>query len=321
MHNPLVSIIIPTFNRAHLIGETLDSVLMQTYINWECIVVDDGSTDDTEIVVMDYVKKDARFHYHQRPNSKPKGANACRNYGFEISNGEYVNWFDDDDVMLANFLEVKINVLNHNVDFVIVSGYFVDSNLERDSEIEIFQTSELFKDYVKWNIKVLTPSVLFKRAFLFKKELFLTKIKRGQETELFSRLFFQVKSSQYMIIEEYVFLYRQHEMTKTVKNKSYINEYVESQTYIAVENFKKSFKINDLELINHYYLLLLNIFFKGLENKHFSNSRLILVELLNILKSKNIKLVMELFILGHLLLILKKRSYSIEKKLKRFKIQ
>ncbi|WP_372938266.1 glycosyltransferase family 2 protein, partial [Seonamhaeicola sp.] len=90
MSQPLVSIIIPTYNRAHLIGETLDSVLAQTYTHWECIVVDDGSSDHTSQVVATYCKNDARFQYHQRPLDRPKGANACRNYGFELSKGEYI---------------------------------------------------------------------------------------------------------------------------------------------------------------------------------------------------------------------------------------
>src|SRR6187431_937929 len=95
----VISIIIPTYNRANLIGETLDSILAQTYQNWECIIVDDGSDDNTEEVVNSYVKKDSRFQYHQRPHDRPRGGNAARNYGFELSKGEFVNWFDDDDVM------------------------------------------------------------------------------------------------------------------------------------------------------------------------------------------------------------------------------
>ena len=65
MQTPLVSIIIPTYNRVHLIGDTLDSVLSQTYTNWECIVVDDGSTDGTNELLVEYLKKDKRIQYHQ----------------------------------------------------------------------------------------------------------------------------------------------------------------------------------------------------------------------------------------------------------------
>ena len=98
MNNPLVSIIIPTYNRAHFIGETLESVIAQTYENWECIVVDDGSTDYTDELMEYYCKKDTRIQYHHRPDIKPRGANACRNYGFGVSKGEYINWFDSDDL-------------------------------------------------------------------------------------------------------------------------------------------------------------------------------------------------------------------------------
>ncbi|MGZ0017461.1 glycosyltransferase family 2 protein [Yeosuana sp. AK3] len=77
-----------------LIGKTLDSVLAQTYTNWECIVVDDGSKDGTEQLLYEYCKKDSRFQYFQRTKDRPKGANACRNYGVELSRGAYINWFD-----------------------------------------------------------------------------------------------------------------------------------------------------------------------------------------------------------------------------------
>ena len=85
MNTSLISIIIPTYNRAHLINDTLNSIIAQTYTNWECIVVDDASTDNTASILEGYINKDSLFQYNIRPNIKPKGANACRNFGFEIS--------------------------------------------------------------------------------------------------------------------------------------------------------------------------------------------------------------------------------------------
>lgn len=107
----LVSIIIPTFNRASLLAETLDSVSNQSYTNWECIVVDDGSDDGTAQLLKQYTDKDSRFQYHLRPNSREKGANSCRNYGFEISRGAFVNWLDDDDLFSENKIEAQLNAL------------------------------------------------------------------------------------------------------------------------------------------------------------------------------------------------------------------
>jgi len=111
MAEPLVSIIIPAFNRAGLIGETLDSVLTQTYSNWECIVVDDGSTDNTKEMVQQYVDKDSRFILVDRPDTHKPGGNGARNYGFEISKGEYIQWLDSDDLMDKHKLQEQINYL------------------------------------------------------------------------------------------------------------------------------------------------------------------------------------------------------------------
>jgi glycosyltransferase involved in cell wall biosynthesis len=111
MPQSLVSIIIPTFNRAHLIGETLDSVLFQSYSNWECIVVDDGSTDNALELLEAYRNKDSRITYHSRPIDRPKGANACRNYGFELSRGTYIQFLDSDDCISQNKIEFQMEAL------------------------------------------------------------------------------------------------------------------------------------------------------------------------------------------------------------------
>lgn len=122
---PLVSIIIPTYNRAHLITETLDSIIVQTYRNWECIIVDDGSIDNTAEVVQAYATKDPRFQYHQRPNIHKPGGNGARNYGLKLSKGEYINWFDSDDLISPNKLEYQVSALReHNPDVIICEWLF-----------------------------------------------------------------------------------------------------------------------------------------------------------------------------------------------------
>ena len=111
-NNPKASIIIPTYNRAGIILKTLGSIQNQSYTNWECIIVDDGSTDDTENVVKKLKNKDNRFQFYSRPKHKKKGANACRNYGLELSKGDYIIWFDSDDLMHIEYIEMQIALLN-----------------------------------------------------------------------------------------------------------------------------------------------------------------------------------------------------------------
>lgn len=321
MNSPLVSIIIPTFNRAHLIGETLDSVLAQTYTNWECIVVDDGSTDNTEEVVLGFVEKDSRFQYHKRPENKPKGANTCRNFGFQISKGEYVNWFDSDDVMLTDFIQTKMSFFKPEYELIICSGHFTDEKMNVISTINLNEETFLFKDYFLGKLQVLTPSVLFRKTFLEGKELFSNKIKRGQESELFSRLFFQLPKSSYKIINIPLFLYRQHLHSKTFRNNSYVEKYKESQTFIAIENFKKSIELNDSDLICHFYKQLLDYFYRGLEHKHYKNVVFILNNFTPLLRKINWKISIQFYLSGYFFLIIKRGSHKIEKYFKNYKLR
>ena len=119
-NKPSISIIIPVFNREKLLPETLDSIIAQSYTDWECILVDDGSMDDSYRIMELYQEKDERFKIFKRPVDLRKGANACRNYGFLNSSGKFIKWFDSDDIMLPNHLAIAVTYLiNNHLDFVI----------------------------------------------------------------------------------------------------------------------------------------------------------------------------------------------------------
>ncbi|MDI5950696.1 glycosyltransferase family 2 protein [Flavobacterium yafengii] len=94
MNNPLVSIIVPCYNQAQYLGEALQSVLDQTYTNWECIVVNDGSPDETEIIAKQWAEKDFRFKYVFKENG---GLSSARNAGIAIAKGEFILPLDADD--------------------------------------------------------------------------------------------------------------------------------------------------------------------------------------------------------------------------------
>jgi glycosyltransferase involved in cell wall biosynthesis len=100
------SIIIPTYNRSEFVINSINSVLSQTYENFELIIVDDGSTDDTEAVVSKI--KDRRLHYYKKENAE---RGAARNYGVNIAQGEYINFLDSDDLLYENHLSVALNFI------------------------------------------------------------------------------------------------------------------------------------------------------------------------------------------------------------------
>ena len=168
--SPLISIIIPSYNRAHLISETLDSIIAQTYENWECIIVDDGSTDNTLEILGKYRKKDNRFRYYQRPQDRLQGGNAARNYGYEQSTGEYIQWFDSDDLMHPLKLQLKIeNAIKHQADIVIDKNQ-TNSNFVKneDYSVNIFLSSEFYIDLILGKKNIITNDILVKRSIILK---------------------------------------------------------------------------------------------------------------------------------------------------------
>ncbi|WP_369769529.1 glycosyltransferase family 2 protein [Flavobacterium sp. WC2416] len=117
---PKIAIIIPVYNREHLLSFTLNSITSQTFTDWECILVDDRSTDNSFKVMEEYQKKDNRIKVYKRPLELNKGANACRNFGFTKSSASNIKWFDSDDIMLSNHLEIAFHTLvDNNLDFVV----------------------------------------------------------------------------------------------------------------------------------------------------------------------------------------------------------
>ena len=211
----LVSIIVPVYNREELICETLDSIILQTYTNWECIIIDDHSTDKTFDVILSYSIKDSRIKIFKSPSYSKKGANFCRNYGFKISIGKYIQWFDSDDIMMSSMIEHKVfKIQSDDSDIVInrlgffknkINDYFTDNrtSLESDSDNLPF-------DFFAGKFWFGTPQPLFKKSLLFsQKKLFNVNLKRNQETEFFVRLL--INNPKISYINDVLILQRIHD--------------------------------------------------------------------------------------------------------------
>jgi glycosyltransferase involved in cell wall biosynthesis len=105
---PLVSVVVPSYNYGHLVRETLDSIAAQTYAAWECVVVDDGSTDDTEAVVRAYAEAEPRVRYVRQENARQA---AARNNGIRHSSGDYFQFLDADDLLEPRKFERQVEYL------------------------------------------------------------------------------------------------------------------------------------------------------------------------------------------------------------------
>ena len=125
---PLVTVITPLFNAQDFIGETIESVLDQTYQNWEMIIVDDCSSDNSRDIVKKYEAKESRIKLIELEKNFG-GPARPRNVGLDISKGDYLAFLDADDVWLKNKLQVQINeMLVNNLDFTSTDSKFIDDN-------------------------------------------------------------------------------------------------------------------------------------------------------------------------------------------------
>ena len=242
--NQLISIIIPTYNRANLISDTLDSIIAQTYTNWECIIVDDGSTDDSFEVINKYVKKDSRFKLFIRPENKIKGANACRNFGFEKSSGDYILWFDSDDLLKKNALDYYINSFKVNTHVVVAKLELIDLiTSKKIRENKIF-SSNIVQDYIDGKIAFYISGPLWKKSFLNKQtELFDEKISNLDDWDFNLRMLYD--NPTIVLIDKVLIQYRINENSLS-KEISKLNLYEIKSEIFAREKHVKLLEINKL---------------------------------------------------------------------------
>jgi glycosyltransferase involved in cell wall biosynthesis len=109
--SPLVSVVVVCCNQEQFINEAIESVIKQTYVNFECLIVDDGSTDRTASICKQYVEQDKRIHYFHQENS---GVSAARNLGFSLSKGVYVQFLDGDDYLLPEKIGIQVELMKRD---------------------------------------------------------------------------------------------------------------------------------------------------------------------------------------------------------------
>lgn len=259
-----VSIIIPTYNRAHLLRDALNSVQEQSLVEWECIIVDDGSTDGTKQLVEGFLW-DNRFKYYSRPLNISKGASSARNYGFELSKGKYIQWLDDDDKISKRKLEhqtAAMEVSERNFFSVCPWDYFWPSKrLELKDYFEnkriihsedYFQTLAANQAFIPANA-FLIPKDLCKKAGGWRVDLSL-----NDDAEYITRIF--VNSEGLLNVSNCFALYRNHseERLSRQMDKKSLNSFLLSLKYMH-SHLKKDgvkaeqfFKWKLLKIINNY---------------------------------------------------------------------
>jgi glycosyltransferase involved in cell wall biosynthesis len=189
MDSKLISIIVPSFNRADLIAETLNSVFSQTYQKWECIIVDDGSSDNTIYIINSFIQKDSRFSLIKR-NRFPKGAPTCRNIGLDISNGEFIIYLDSDDILAPYCLEQRFNKfsVHFDMDFLVFKSLlFVDEPFSNGFYWNIDNEENDLARFIKLDALWQTSGPIYKKEFLLKMNGFKEDLLFWQDYDLHLR--------------------------------------------------------------------------------------------------------------------------------------
>lgn len=149
MKYPLVSIITPCYNGEEFVGRFLDSVLAQTYTNIELIIINDGSTDKTEEIILSYQEKmedrGIQLIYLYEEN---KGQAAALNLGLKIFNGSYLTWPDSDDTLMRQSIEKKVNFLEKNKDYGMVRTNALIYNEKLNKTIRLSDSKYRFNEYI-----------------------------------------------------------------------------------------------------------------------------------------------------------------------------
>ncbi|NJM20678.1 MAG: glycosyltransferase family 2 protein [Richelia sp. SM1_7_0] len=231
MSPPKVTVIIPTYNRAHLIKDAVESVLNQTYQDFELIVIDDGSTDNTKEILTIYGNK-LRHIFQEN-----QGRSAARNYGINLAKGEYIAFLDSDDVWFPDKLERQVAILESaSSNVVLVHGYkcIVDQNLQpvRGWEFKLRNLyalaergEETYENYLD-SPCIFTSTILVKKKALLEINGYDISIQGREDLDLYLRLL--LKDYDFAFISEPALIqYRCHESNtdEISSNYSYLQVY------------------------------------------------------------------------------------------------
>ena len=239
-----VSIIMATYNRAHFIAETLRSIQNQTFNNWECLIIDDGGSDNTEEIINPILEKDIRFQFLKRPITYVKGIPGCRNYGLDLAQADFVIFFDDDDIVHPDLLRISINIIdNKKVDFC----HFQKQSFERilpdfektDTTFQqILNKTKMF-EVITQEIGLASCTVLWYRA-CFDKIRFNENLLYAEEWECYSKIISE--GFEGIIIGNVLYFNRKHPNSNTgefYSNNSIRRKSKSDAVLLVVENLKR----------------------------------------------------------------------------------
>ena len=234
---PVVSVVIPTFNRGHIIKDTIKSVLNQTYQNFEIIIVDDASTDNTEDVIKDI---DSRIKYIKLERNS-KGTKP-RNVGIKLSRGDFIAFLDSDDEWLPEKLEKQLDFISkYNIsDVMCFTGVII-----RDERSEVFyknkplRNNEDIMDYILVRNNEVQTSTYMVSSSLAKNTLFNSELRKHQDWDFCLRL--RNNNASFLFLPEFLTIWKNemenNRISQNPKNANVSIKWLDSnKDYLSVKS-------------------------------------------------------------------------------------
>jgi len=261
---PLVSIIVPCYNQAHFLDECLVSIIKQTYTNWECIVINDGSTDATSKVAKKWVIKEQRFRYINKENG---GLSNARNTGIKEAKGDYFLFLDSDDIILPEKLNKSISILQEEKSDVVLTNFLrLKGNTKKVKKAFCILKKKYFtyeNILLKWDtIFTFPPHCIIISKEALGENKFNEKLRAKEDWVMWLNVF--EKNPKVSFIDEALVYYRRHSknMTKDsshmIKNmeKSYSEILSDIDGKYLNDFIKKGFsdRLNEIEYLKNKIL-------------------------------------------------------------------
>lgn len=251
MSESLVSIIVPCFNQAEFLSEALTSVYEQKYEHWECLIIDDGSTDNTREISKKWIQRESRFKYFHQKN---QGLSSARNFGLENATGSYIQFLDADDFLDKRKLSVSLKLFEKNEQIeIIITDYLLFDQLSQDFQNPHYPIKEenlnIEGVLFKWDDNFAIPihCGLFSSA-LFRDFRFLENLEAKEDWVMWVKFF--KKRVPILYRSEHLVFYRRH--TNNMTNyRNMTSDIMAALNYIKPELTKMEYsKLLEIKLRN-----------------------------------------------------------------------
>lgn len=244
MDKPLFSILIAQYNNGHFFNDCYKSILEQTYTNWEVIIVDDTSTDDSLKVIKDIIKDDSRFKLFT--NNTNKGCGYTKRKCAALATGEISGFLDPDDTLEPIALEKMVKIhLNHPEVSIITSKYYlVDINLQNKTICSNGEAIPANHSYLTYGKGALTHFATFKNSFYKKTKEIDAKFKRAVDQDLYYKL---EEVGKHYFLDEILYNYRINDNSISANQNLYKAQYWH---FIAMQDAYERRKKENLNIVN-----------------------------------------------------------------------